>query len=92
VADLKRLIYERNLSLKEAAKFMLKPVARDQAPSVINWENITEAFLEMRSDRRETSLRDLKTRMRRVFNQVSLELFISWKLSLRCSCFLNFKL
>ena len=34
VADLKRLVDERNLSLKEAAKFMLEPVANDQAPSV----------------------------------------------------------
>ena len=36
VADLKRLVDERNLSLKEAAKFMLEPVAKDQAPSVTN--------------------------------------------------------
>ena len=36
VADLKRLVDERNLSLKQAAKFMLEPVARDQAPSVAN--------------------------------------------------------
>ena len=35
VADLKRLVDERNLSLKEAAKFMLEPVAKDQAPSVL---------------------------------------------------------
>ena len=33
VADLKRLVDERNLSLKDAAKFMLEPVANDQAPS-----------------------------------------------------------
>ena len=66
VADLKRLVDERNLSLKEAAKFMLEPVANDQAPSVTNWENIIEAFLDSRSDRRGTTLRDLKTRMRRV--------------------------
>ena len=35
---------------------MLEPVAMDQAPSVTNWENITEAFLESRSDRRGTKL------------------------------------
>ncbi len=33
VADIKRLVDERNLSLKEAAKFRLEPVANDQAPS-----------------------------------------------------------
>ncbi len=66
VADLKRLVDERNLSLKEAAKFMLKPVANDQAPSVLTGKNIIKAFLESRSDSRGTTLRDLKTRMRRV--------------------------
>ena len=66
VADLKRLVDERNLSLKEAAKFMLEPVANDQAPSVTNWGNIVDSFLDSRSDRRGTTLRDLKTRMRRV--------------------------
>ena len=35
VAYLKRLINERKLSLKESAKFMLEPVAKDQAPSVL---------------------------------------------------------
>ena len=71
VADLKRLVDERNLSLKEAAKFMLEPVAKDQAPSVTNWENIIEAFLDSRNDRRGTTLRDLKTRMRRVLETIS---------------------
>ena len=61
VADLKRLVDERNLSLKEAAKFMLEPVANDQAPSVTNWGNIVDSFLDSRSDRRGTTLRDLKT-------------------------------
>ena len=36
VADLKRLVDERNLSLKEAAKIMLEPLAKAQAPSVTN--------------------------------------------------------
>ena len=66
VADLKRLMEERNLSLKEATKFLLEPAARDQAPSITNWKNIVETFIESRSDRRGTTLRDLKTRMRRV--------------------------
>ena len=57
---------ERNLSLKEATKFLLEPAARDQAPSITNWKNIVETFIESRSDRRGTTLRDLKTRMRRV--------------------------
>ncbi len=65
VADLKRPVDERSLSLKEAAKFILEPVAKDQAPST-NWENINETFPESRSDRRWTTLRDLKTIMRRV--------------------------
>ena len=39
VADLKRLMEERNLSLKEATKFLLEPAARDQAPSITNWKN-----------------------------------------------------
>ena len=38
VADLKRLVDERNLSLKEAAKFILEPVRRDQSPSISNWK------------------------------------------------------
>ena len=58
VADLKRLVDEKNLSLKEAAKFMLEPLANDQAPSTTYWENIIEAFLESRSDHRETTLRN----------------------------------
>ena len=66
VADLKRLVDERNLFFKEAAKFMLEPVANDQAQSVTNWGNIVDSFLDSRSDRRGTTLRDLKTRMRRV--------------------------
>ena len=37
VADLKRLVNENNLSLKQAAKFMLEPLAKDQAPSVISY-------------------------------------------------------
>ncbi len=45
---------------------MLEPVANDQAPSVTNLENIIKSFLNSRSDRRGTTLRDLKTRMRRV--------------------------
>ena len=57
---------ERNLSLKEATKFLLEPAARDQASSITNWKNIVETFIESRSDRRGTTLRDLKTRMRRV--------------------------
>ena len=66
VAYLKRLFAERNLSLKEASKFMLKSVGRDQAPSITNWNNIVEAFIDLINDRRGTTLRDLKTRMRRV--------------------------
>ena len=36
VADLKRLVYERNLSIKKTAKFILETVAKDQAPRVTN--------------------------------------------------------
>ena len=45
---------------------MLEPVANDQAQSLTNWENTIKAFLDSRSDCRGTTLRDLKTRMRRV--------------------------
>ena len=45
VADLKRLMEERNLSLKEATKFLLEPAARDQAPSITNWKNIVKHLL-----------------------------------------------
>ena len=31
VADIKRLVDERNLSLKKATKFMLEPIWKDQA-------------------------------------------------------------
>ena len=44
VADLKRLFDERNLSLKEAAKFILEHLANDQVPSVTNWANIIKAL------------------------------------------------
>jgi len=66
VADLERLMEERNLSLKEATKFLLEPVARDQSPSITNWKTIVDSFIEPRNDRRGTTIRDLKTRMRRV--------------------------
>ena len=36
VADIKRLMGKRNLSLKEAAKLLLEPGARDQVPSITN--------------------------------------------------------
>ena len=71
VADLKRLVDERNLSLKEATKFMLELVAKDQDPSVTNLEKIIEAFLESKSDRRGTTLRDLYTKMRRVLETIA---------------------
>ncbi len=38
VADLKRLVEERNLSLKDVAKFMHEPVANDQAPRGLTWK------------------------------------------------------
>ena len=47
---------ERNLSLKEATKFLLEPAARDQAQSITNWKNIVETFIESRSDRRDKIL------------------------------------
>ena len=50
VADLKRLMEESNLSLKETAKFLLEPVARDKAPSITLWKNIIEAFFESRNE------------------------------------------
>ena len=50
---------------------MFEPLANDQAPSVTYWENIVKAFLEYRSDLRGTTLRDLKTRMRRVLETIA---------------------
>ena len=44
VAYLKRLVEERNLSPEEAAKFMIEPVAKDQAPGVTNWEKQLKLF------------------------------------------------
>ena len=44
VADIKRLVNERNLSLKKVTKFMLEPMGKDQAPSVTNWENYLLLF------------------------------------------------
>ena len=46
IADLKRLMEERNLSLKEATKFMIKSVSKDKAPTITIWKNIVEAFIE----------------------------------------------
>ena len=50
---------------------MLEPVANYQAPSVNNWGNIVDSFLDSRSDRIGTTLRDLKTRMRRVLETIA---------------------
>tara|TARA_Y100001968_G_scaffold294141_1_gene300512 strand:- start:467 stop:583 length:117 start_codon:yes stop_codon:yes gene_type:complete len=38
---------------------MPEPVGRDQAPSITDWNNIVEAFIDSRNDRRGTTLRDL---------------------------------
>ena len=57
---------ERNLSLKEATKFMLEFVSKDKTPTNTNWKNIVEAFNESRNNRRGANLRDLRTRIRRI--------------------------
>ena len=72
VADLKRLLEERNLkSLKEAESFRLGRDEHDQSEGIQGWEALTNAFIESRGNRRESTLRDLRTRMRRVLETMN---------------------
>ena len=68
VAELRRLITERSCTLVEAEKFRLEPIAHDKKGNINSlkaWKNMVDAFLEQRSNRRETTLKDLRTRLRR---------------------------
>jgi integrase len=64
VARLRQLMEERNLALAEAHKLTTAPAASSEASGAINWPAVAEAFLATRSDRRATTLRDLKGRVR----------------------------
>ena len=72
VADLKRLLEQRDLkSLKEAESFRLGRNEHDQSEGIQGWEALTNAFIESRGNRRESTLRDLRTRMRRVLETMN---------------------
>ena len=64
VARLRQLMEERNLGLTEAHNLTTAPAASSEASGAINWAAVAEAFLATRSDRRATTLRDLKARVR----------------------------
>ena len=66
IGELKRLINERNLTLKEAEKFRVGSTEEGRATSVTNWEHLSEAFMDSRKGNRAPTKRDLKTNMLRV--------------------------
>ena len=47
VAELKRLIDDRNLTIKEAEKFRLGPSEEGSAVTVINWASIADEFIKI---------------------------------------------
>ena len=68
VAELKRLIDDRNLTIKEAEKFRLGSSEEGSAVTVINWASIADEFIKSRSGNRLKTQQDLKTRMDRVLD------------------------
>ena len=68
VAELKRLIDDRNLSIKEAEKFRLGTSEEESAVTVFNWASIAYEFIKSRSGNRLKTQQDLKTRMDRVLD------------------------
>ena len=68
VAKLKRLIDDRNLTIKEAEKFRLGPSEEGSSVTVINWASIADEFIKSRSGNRLKTQQDLKTRMDKVLD------------------------
>ena len=66
VARIRQLIDERGLSLSEAHSLIVVAEANEATADWINWERVSEQFLESRSDRRESTLRDLRYRIANV--------------------------
>ncbi len=62
IQDLKRLVNERNLSLTEAKNLLFAPVNQVDS-SGENWEALKASYLESKSDRRSTTLKDINTRL-----------------------------
>jgi len=65
VAELKRLIEDRNLTIKEAEKFRVGPTDEGSAATVINWASVADEFCKSRSGNRVKTQQDLQTRMNR---------------------------
>lgn len=63
IARIRHLIDERGLSLCEAHSLIVVAEANEATADWINWERVSEQFLESRSDRRESTLRDLRYRI-----------------------------
>tara|TARA_Y100001968_G_scaffold328639_1_gene376222 strand:+ start:2445 stop:2996 length:552 start_codon:yes stop_codon:yes gene_type:complete len=63
--ELKSLIDDRNLTIKEAEKFRLGPNAEVSAVRAINWASIAYEFINSRSSNRLKTQQDLKTQMDR---------------------------
>ena len=71
VAERRTLMESRNLSLKEAQELLEGSAADPDGPQgALNWRAIAEAFLESRSDRRPTTLHDLKKRVERALSSL----------------------
>ena len=62
VAQLRVLMDERNLRLREAAELNSAPAA-PAANGAIEWRAVADAFYETRKDRRRTTQRDLRRRV-----------------------------
>ena len=62
IEDLKRLVNERNLSLNEAKNLLFAPVNQVDSTGE-NWEALKAAYLESKSDRRSTTLKDINARL-----------------------------
>ena len=62
IEDLKRLVNERNLSLNEAKKLLFAPVNQVDSSSE-NWQALKDSYIESKSDRRSTTLKDINTRL-----------------------------
>lgn len=66
VAEIRSRMESQNLSLKEALDLLQGSGAELNTPEgALNWQAVAEAFLASRSDRRSTTQRDLRTRVRR---------------------------
>ncbi len=66
VAEIRARMESHNLSLREAQQLLHGSAAKLHTPEgTLNWRAVADAFLASRSDRRNTTQRDLRTRVER---------------------------